>query len=315
MPRPTPTQQRKRSDDAPAVCRAGLFQFSPEQTFTNGCVQSRGLFWCKSGRGEFELNGVTHRLEPHDLYVLPWGRRITYRPSAKEPMFTSHVHLVPWYRPGARWIPNVPHEPDEAEWDSPDRHDVEWPELVGVLRLRIKADTPLGHLIDYAVRWYLQSPREEAEARSLGLLLVREIKRSAARTLSPDENWPQELERLLVHVERGFHLGPRIEEMAGMVGRSRSYVLKLFRRHLGVSAKRHVINRQLREARELLLGTTLPISDVGKAVGLADPFHFSKLFRRHVGLSPRQFRAQHGPFARTPRPSPHVTRPPLPAGD
>ncbi len=291
--------------EAPAVCRAGLFQFAAQQTFANGCVQSRGFFWCKSGRGTFEVDGVTHRIGPHDLYVLPWGRRIAYCPSAEEPMFTQHVHIVPWYRPGARWVANVPHERGEAEFDSPDRQDVAWSGLSGVTRLRAEADQPLGRLIDYTVRWYLHSPRTESEGRALGLLLVQELQRAVAGHAARAAHCPEELERLLVHVERGFHLGLRIEEMAALVGRSRSHVLKLFRRHLGISAKQHLVDRQLREARELLLSTTLPVAEVGKAVGLADPYHFSKLFRRHVGLAPREFRAANGPFSAPPAPSRH----------
>ncbi len=293
-----------------AVCRAGAFQFAAEQRFTNGCVQRRGLFWCKSGRGSFVVDGREYPLEPQDLYVLPWGRKISYLPSAREPMFTTHVHLVPWYRPGARWVANVPHERGEAGFDSPDRRDADWPGLGGVVRLRLEADRSLARLIDFAVRWYLHSPRDEAEARALGLLLVREVLRQAAQTVVPARSRPEELERLLVQVERGFQLGPRIGEMAALVGRSRSHVLKLFRRHLGVSAKQYVIARQLQEARELLLGTTLPIAEVGKAAGLADPYHFSKLFRRHVGLSPRAFRAAQGPFAARPEPSRHRRSPP-----
>jgi AraC-like DNA-binding protein len=182
--------------------------------------------------------------------------------------------------------------------------------LEGVVRLRMEVDRPLARLIDYAVRWYLHSSRDEAEARALGLLLVRELQRKAASTVAPLADRPEELERLIVHVERGFHLGPRIEEMAALVGRSRSQVLKLFRRHLGVSAKRFVIDRQMREARELLLSGTLPIAEVGRAVGLADPYHFSKLFRRYVGLSPREFRARNGPFSTPPKPSRHRVKPP-----
>ncbi len=310
MPLPRPRRTDAAPPEAPAVCRAGLFQFAAQQAFANGCVQSRGLFWCKSGRGEFQVNGVTYPLEPHDVYVLPWGRRITYRPSAQAPMFTSHVHLVPWYRPGARWLPNVPHERSEPGFNSPDRGDAAWPGFDGVVRLRVETEAPLGRLIDYAVQWYLHSARGEAEARALGLLLIGELRRTTTAKASLAAPPPKELERLLVHVERGFHLGPRIGEMAALVGRSRSHVLKLFRRHLGVSAKRHVIDRQLREARALLLSTTLPIAEVGKAVGLADPYHFSKLFRRHVGLSPREFRAKHGPFSTPPRPSRHATTPP-----
>jgi hypothetical protein len=45
------------------------------------------------------------------------------------------VRLVPWYRPGARRVANVPHEHGEPESDSPDRRDVAWPGLAGVVRL------------------------------------------------------------------------------------------------------------------------------------------------------------------------------------
>jgi AraC-like DNA-binding protein len=295
---------------AAAVCRAGLFQFAARQQFTNGCVQSRALFWCKSGKGEFVVDGVRYSLEPHDLYVLPWNRRITYLPSAVEPMYTAHVHLVPWYRPGAAWVPNVPHEKGEPEFDSPDRGDVPWPLAPGVVRLRTETDEPLGRLVDYTIRWFLQSKRDEAEARALGLLLEREVLRTASALTARVASRPEELSRLLVHVERGFHLAPRIEDLAAIIGRSRSHVLKLFRRHLGISAKGYVIARQLQESRELLLSTTLPVSEIGKVVGLSDPYHFSKLFRRHVGISPREYRAQHGPFSTPPKPSKHEASPP-----
>lgn len=311
LPRKPRTKVPGTTDAVPAavVCRAGYFQFAASQRFTNGCVQSRALFWCKSGRGEFVVNGVKHFLDPHDLYVLPWGRSITYRPSAREPMFTAHVHLVPWYRPGSRWMPNVPHERDEPEFDSPDRRDVAWPLGSGVVRLSTQANEPLGRLIDYTVGWFAKSGRDEAEARALGLLLVGETRRLADQGVVAKVARPEELNRLLVHIDRGFHLAPRIDDLAAIIGRSRSHVLKLFRRHLGVSAKGHVIGRQLKEARELLLSTTLSVSEVGKAVGLADPYHFSKLFRRHVGLAPREFRGEHGPFSTPPKPTSHQAIP------
>ncbi len=310
IPPPAGQPTPPRSREAPAVCRAGLFQFAAQQQFTNACVQSRALFWCKSGRGEFVVDGVNYPLEPHDLYVLPWNRCITYRPSAREPMYTAHVHLVPWYRPGAPWVPNVPHEADEPEFDSPDRADAAWPLGLRVVRLHALAEERLGHLMDYTIRWYLESRREEAEARALGMLLVREVLRTSAAALVPVTSRPEELRRLLVHVDRGFQLSPSVKDLSAMIGRSRSHVLKLFRQHLGVSAKEYIVGRQLKEARELLLSTTLPISEVGKTVGQTDPYHFSKLFRRHVGLPPREFREQHGPFSTPPRPSSHQPIPP-----
>jgi len=284
-----------------AVCRAGLFQFAAKQQFTNGPIQSRALFWCKSGHGEIMVDGARFTLEPHDLYLLPWNRRITYLPALRDPMYTAHVHLVPWYRHGAPWFPNVPHNENERDFDSPDRRDLDWLGRKGVVRLHARTDDTLGRLIDYAARWYLESKREEPEARALGFLLVQEIVKAASKAVVPLSSRPEELRRLMVHIENSFQFAPGIGDLATIIARSRSHVLKLFRRHLGVSAKGYIIARQLREARELLISTTLSVAEISGNVGFSDPYHFSKLFRRHVGLSPRQFRATHGPFAAQPR--------------
>ena len=217
---------------------------------------------------------------------------------------------MPWYRPGAAWAANVPHEKDESQFDSPDRSDVDWGVLRGVVRLHALAEERLGRLMDYAVRWYLESDRAEAEARALGVLLVSEVRRTAVERIVPAAGRPEELRRMLVHIERGFSLGPSVKDLAAIIGRSRSHVLKLFRKHLGVSAKVYVVGRQLKEARELLLSSTMPIAEVGKTVGQADPYHFSKLFRRYVGLPPREFRERHGLFSRPPSPSTHQVAPP-----
>lgn len=301
-----------RPDTAPAVCRAGEFQFAPGQTHTNSAVQSRALFWCKSGHGRFAVNGRVFTLAPHDLYVLPWNRHISYEAGQREPMFTAHVHVVPWLRPGSRWLPNVPHEPSEPLYDSPDRADVPWPGLDDVVHLLVEADTALGRLINYTTRWFQKSDRREDEGRALGLLVVRQLLSWSQRKSDGSERRPEELSRLLVHVERCFAEGPTVERLATIIGRSRSHVLKLFQRHLGVSAKTFIITRQMREARELLLSTTLSVAEVGRLSGVPDPYHFSKLFRRTVGLSPRQYRESGGLFSTRGGPSAHRRVPPKP---
>ncbi len=291
---------------SPAICRAGYFQFAGDQSFTNGCVQSRGLFWCKSGRGRFIVNGETYELEPHDLYVLTWNRKITYIPDSKDPMFTGHVHLIPDYREGSDWIPDVPHEKAEIAFDSPDRSDAYWPGFEEVVRFKIKADEPIGLLLDYTIRRYLESHgSDELEGRHLADLLVNELYRLRSRRFGSPHSYPEELVRMIAHVEKGFHLAPTVADLAGTIDRSRSHVLKLFNSHMGISPKSYIIDKQLQEARELLISTTLSIAEIGQAVGLHDPYHFSKRFRKHVGISPSKYRQNHGPFSSRPTASAH----------
>lgn len=299
---------------APAVCRAGEFQFAPRQTHTNGCVQSRALFWCRSGHGTFQVNNQAYSLEPHDLYVLPWNRHISYTADAREPMFTSHVHLIPWLRPGAKWVPNVPHERNESLYNSPDRSDFPWPSLQGVVRFHLEADSALGHLINYTTRWFKESNRAEPEGRALGRLILTELLLLAEAPTKNDQRRPEELKRLALYVDRCFQEAPSVEQLASIISRSRSHVLKLFKRHFGISAKNYIVARQMREARELLLSTTLSIAEVGTRAGVSDPYHFSKLFRRIAGLSPRAFRELGGPLPTNRTPSVH-RRVPSPTGD
>ena len=299
-----------RYDAFPAVCRAGEFQFAAGQTHLNRCVQSRALFWCKSGSGRFTVDRQSFKLEPNDLYVLPWNRRIEYFANERTPMFTAHVHIVPWMKPGAKWEANVPHERGEPNFDSPDRADLDWPSYEGVVRLKMDSEHTLGRLINYATHWFRHSSRLEDEARELGHLLVRELFRFVHSPTKSDNRLPEELRRLILHIDNCFQRRPTVEQLTRILGRSRSHILTLFQTHLNTSAKSYIVNRQIREARELLLSTTMAISEVGAASGFPDPYHFSKVFRQTTGMSPSDYRQLKSPIPIRSTPSVHRSDPP-----
>jgi len=42
-------------------------------------------------------------------------------------------------------------------------------------------------------------------------------------------------------------------------------------------------------AADLLTDRNLLVKDIAKQVGMADPFHFSRIFKKVLGLSPKEF--------------------------
>lgn len=48
--------------------------------------------------------------------------------------------------------------------------------------------------------------------------------------------------------------------------------------------------RRIARAKDLLAETAMPVIDVGGTVGYDSPSHFASLFRRHVGISPSEYR-------------------------
>jgi len=58
----------------------------------------------------------------------------------------------------------------------------------------------------------------------------------------------------------------------------------------GLSYREVVDQVRFETAKELLLKSSVPISDVGRSVGFQDPAHFTRMFGRLAGLSPRALR-------------------------
>lgn len=67
-----------------------------------------------------------------------------------------------------------------------------------------------------------------------------------------------------------------------------------FAAETGQSALRNLQSQRVRRAQHLLATTQQPVAEVARRVGYGDAATFSQLFRRTVGLSPRDYRADFG---------------------
>jgi len=83
-----------------------------------------------------------------------------------------------------------------------------------------------------------------------------------------------------------------IDGLARQLGLSPPHFSTEFKRHFGVSPMRYVISLRLQHARHLLTDRSLPISEVAQRVGYPDVYQFSRLFKKHEGVSPSTVRAR-----------------------
>jgi len=73
---------------------------------------------------------------------------------------------------------------------------------------------------------------------------------------------------------------------------SPSDLSRLLQRMMGRTTKQVISERLMLEAQRLLQFTRLSIKEIAAQLGFADAFHFSKAFKRHIGLAPQAWRVQ-----------------------
>jgi AraC family transcriptional regulator len=94
----------------------------------------------------------------------------------------------------------------------------------------------------------------------------------------------------LEHIERTADKELSLAELAGVVGLSPYYFLRMFKQETGVTPHRFLMQTRLRNAIALLKETNQSVTEVALAVGFGDLSNFINFFRREVGCSPSQFR-------------------------
>ena len=71
---------------------------------------------------------------------------------------------------------------------------------------------------------------------------------------------------------------------------SQAYMVRLFKKHMGVTPYEYILRRRLETAQLLLRHSTLSIKEIAERLVFSDQYHFSNYFKKRLGISPRQFR-------------------------
>lgn len=82
----------------------------------------------------------------------------------------------------------------------------------------------------------------------------------------------------------------RVAALAASSGVSARTLTRRFKSATGVSISEYLQQHRLDEAQALLRRTNLSVIEIGSAVGLHDPSHFTRTFRQLTGLTPTAFR-------------------------
>lgn len=83
---------------------------------------------------------------------------------------------------------------------------------------------------------------------------------------------------------------PSVARMADELHFSVGYFGDLIKKETGQTAQQYIQNKIIHLAKEALLGTDLPVSEIALNLGFEYPQHFTRMFKKVTGKSPSEFR-------------------------
>ena len=98
------------------------------------------------------------------------------------------------------------------------------------------------------------------------------------------------LRRVTEYIRQNLDKGLSLGELAAVVCMSPYHFARLFKYSTGVPPHRFVVRQRIAQARAWLARPELSIAQISRLVGFRTPSHFTTVFRRLSGVTPRRYR-------------------------
>ncbi|MGD0536294.1 MAG: AraC family transcriptional regulator [Verrucomicrobiota bacterium] len=249
------------------VC-GGVERCRPDYVIQRTSFPYAALEFVAQGEGELKLRGRRFRLRPGMAFA--YGPRVshTIRTSAQSPMLKYYVDFVG--REGDRLLAEGPlgrWEPVQVS--SPN----ELTELFESLQRNGAAENPLtGRICSTLV----------------ALILLKIAERAIDYGAAESRALPT-YERARRHLEAHYEQLKTVEEIARACHVNAAYLCRLFQRFDHRSPYQLLLRLKMNRAAALLLDGGLMVKEVAARLNFADPYHFSRVFKRVYGVSPDRF--------------------------
>ena len=238
------------------------------------CAPQHILIYCATGAGWCELHGARLPVRAGEALLLPQGEPHAYGADEAAPLTIYWTHFagddVPLF---LRHIPLerpvIPVAPTARR------------QLV-LLFKEAYATVAGGHLerpLIHLALWL---------RHLLGVLLFQNTSYLPERRTSATKDFSALLELMQQRLAEPVTLA----ELARAARLSSKHLSSVFRQQMGLPPVAYHTHLRIRRACHLLETTSLTVAETALACGYEDPYHFSRVFRRETGVSPRTYRAQ-----------------------
>jgi AraC-like DNA-binding protein len=254
-----------------AVVCGGVEHCTPDYTIQRSSFAYYSIEYVARGRGQVKLNRRSAPLQPGRLFSYGPGVRHQICGDAADPLVKYFVDFAGAGAAGLlRSCGLAPGSVSE-----------------------VFPATALQPLFDELIQAGLQARGESVKlcAKLLECLTLRII--SARAPLEGSDTLAfATFQRCRQHIERNWLRLRTLEQIAAECHLNKAYLCRLFRRFDSQTPGQYLVRLKMNFAAERLHQPGVLVKQVAEEAGFPDPFHFSRVFRSALGLSPSAFRSR-----------------------
>jgi len=150
----------------------------------------------------------------------------------------------------------------------------------------LKLQSPEG--IRSLMERLLDNSLSTTQAAGIGMELLLKIEQEANSS-----NLPELVQKITEYIDN--HLGDTLEtkSLCRMFNVSEATMNRCFAAAIKQSPRQYIIGHRMETAKQMLLGSSLPIKKIADKLGYFNQLYFSNDFKRRIGLSPTEFQKKH----------------------
>lgn len=256
----------------------GFEDCKPKQSFGPTVRDLFVLHYIQSGSGVFYCNGESYPLGKGDFFLLVPGIETYYQADSN----------TPW---SYYWIGLSGNKVTTYLQESTIFNDMT---LTGLTSSQHqKFDRKFSEIIDlmglnnFNIYYHLSLFEK---TYSLLRLLITVSARPDTSQLTQKKKYAIQLKNYL---DSNYSKEVAIAAIADKMALNRSYLSRIFKEEYQLSPKHYLTSLRMEKAKQLLVDSQLPISNISVEVGYKDVLTFSSAFKSHTSFSPTHFRESH----------------------
>jgi len=229
------------------------------------------LMYCTAGRGTLELGSMSVQVGPGDAMLLPRGSQHSYHADTNNPWTIYWVHFegglaeqfLDAIRGGRQFAPV---------------------QFIGT-HSRLIAD--FETLLETRKTGYSRLSFVYAANLLRQMLAYLSV---VAPVVQAKQQHAMDLEGIHALMEQKLHGQLNLATLASYANLSKYHFSNKYKILTGHSPIQHFLHLKMERACYLLDVSGISIKDVGRSLGYEDSYYFSRLFKKIIGVAPRQYR-------------------------